>query len=176
MAIVQGWLSFATRCPSPHFDQRPAAAVVDLLIVHSISLPRGVFHTPYVHDLFLGQLAVNAHPELALLASLKVSAHVLIDRDGVVTQFVSFDHRAWHAGVSEFQGRKKCNDFSIGIELEGADDIPYEDVQYAALNDIIRLLDEHYPIKHVVGHCDVAPGRKTDPGAAFDWAKLRKKR
>ncbi len=161
---------------SPHQDARPPGQAPELIIVHGISLPPGEFGGPWIDRLFTGSLPPQAHPYFAQIAGLRVSAHLLIDRDGLVTQYVPFHQRAWHAGVSEYQGRAACNDFSIGIELEGADDVPYAPVQYAALAVVIRALLAAYPgldRDRIVGHSDVAPGRKTDPGLSFDWARLR---
>ncbi len=175
--LVDGWLQQATHCRSPHFDQREScqAAEIDLLVIHNISLPAGQFGLPYISDLFLGRLDANAHPSFKEIYQLRVSAHCLIRRDGEVIQYVSFNSRAWHAGVSCYQGREKCNDFSIGIELEGTDDIPYTEEQYQQLNALTCVLKRHYPKigENIVGHCDIAPQRKTDPGAAFDWQYYR---
>ena len=149
---------------------------ISLLVIHGISLPAGEFGGPWIERLFLGRLEAGMHPELADLVSLKVSAHLLIRRDGKIIQFVSFKRRAWHAGVSVFQDRPRCNDYSIGIELEGTDASPYADIQYARLITVTRALMRAYPAitrDRVVGHCDIAPERKTDPGPAFDWSRLR---
>ena len=162
--------------PSPHHDERPLDMPVDLLVVHGISLPPGEFGTNVIEPFFCGQLDFSEYPALADIAHLRVAAHLLIKRTGEVVQFVPFSKRAWHAGESSFQGRSRCNDFSIGIELEGTDDIPYEDVQYQQLGRVIQAIMQAYPqITHdrVVGHADIAPGRKTDPGSAFDWAYLK---
>jgi len=160
--------------PSPNADARPEGAVVSLLVIHNISLPPGQFGGPEVIDLFLNRLDVSTHPWLERLRGLRVSAHFLVRRDGGVIQFVSCRQRAWHAGVSAFDGRPACNDFSIGIEVEGADVLPYEDAQYAALARLTRWLRAHYPLQAVRGHEHIAPGRKTDPGPAFDWARYGK--
>lgn len=149
---------------------------ISLLVIHGISLPAGEFGGPWIERLFLGRLEAGMHPELADLVSLKVSAHLLIRRDGKIIQFVPFKRRAWHAGVSVFQDRPRCNDYSIGIELEGTDASPYADIQYARLIAVTRALMRAYPaitLDRVVGHCDIAPERKTDPGPAFDWSRLR---
>lgn len=149
---------------------------ISLLVIHGISLPAGEFGGPWIERLFLGRLEAGMHPELADLVSLKVSAHLLIRRDGKIIQFVPFKRRAWHAGVSVFQDRPRCNDYSIGIELEGTDASPYADIQYARLITVTRALMRAYPAitrDRVVGHCDIAPERKTDPGPAFDWSRLR---
>ncbi len=162
---------------SPHHDARPAGALVELIVVHGISLPPGEFGGPWIARLFCGGLPADAHPYFAPIASARVSAHAVIARDGSVTQYVPFQRRAWHAGVSEWAGRPACNDFSIGIEIEGTDDTPYDDRQYRALAALIAALQLAYPALalpgRIVGHSDIAPGRKTDPGPAFDWARLR---
>jgi AmpD protein len=162
---------------SPHFDARPSGAVPELIVVHGISLPPGEFGGPYIEQLFTGNLRADTHPYFAAIAGARVSAHLLVRRDGCVLQFVPLGERAWHAGASSWQGRSACNDFSIGIELEGADELPYDDAQYAALAALIRALFAAYPAlssERVVGHSDIAPGRKSDPGAAFDWPLLRR--
>lgn len=161
---------------SPHFDARPAGVVADLIIVHGISLPPGEFGGPWIDALFTGGLPAGRHPYFESIKGLRVSSHVVIRRDGGLTQYVPFTRRAWHAGASEYCGRTACNDFSIGIELEGTDDLPYEAAQYTALAALLRALLATYPSlsrERLVGHSDVAPGRKTDPGPAFDWARLR---
>ena len=148
----------------------------ELLVIHGISLPEGRFGGPYIEDLFLNRLDMAADPSFAELEGLRVSAHALIRRDGEVVQFVPFTLRAWHAGVSSFRGRQACNDFSVGIEMEGADSVPYEDAQYESLNALIAALRTVYPAvtpDAIVGHADIAPGRKTDPGPAFDWNGIR---
>ena len=169
------WLLDAERCPSPNCDERPAPGDISLIVVHGISLPPGEFGGPWITDLFLNRLDAQAHPYFATIAALKVSAHVLVRRDGRVIQFVPFSKRAWHAGQSCFRGRSTCNDFSIGVELEGADDVPYTDAQYRCLAALITALRRHYPgvaADAVTGHSDIAPGRKTDPGPSFDWPRL----
>ena len=174
-SLADGWLSPVTRLPSPHHNARPQGDV-SLLVIHGISLPPGEFGGPWIGDLFLGRLDPEAHPYFAEIASLQVSAHCLIRRDGELVQFVSFDERAWHAGVSEFAGRAACNDFSIGIELEGTDASGYTEAQYRKLSAVSRCLMHHYPDitpERIVGHSDIAPGRKTDPGSGFDWALYR---
>lgn len=163
-----------TRIASPNCDAREDAAAVCLLVVHNISLPPGEFGGNGVIELFTNTLDPAAHPYYAQLAGLKVSAHFLIRRDGAVIQFVSTARRAWHAGVSVWRGRSRCNDFSIGIELEGSDDCAFEDVQYTALAALTQALRARHPIADVVGHADIAPGRKTDPGPFFDWARYRR--
>ena len=162
---------------SAHFDARPAAAVPELIVVHGISLPPGEFGGPWIDRLFTGGLPPDAHPFFREAARGRVSAHALIRRDGQVVQYVPFGARAWHAGQSEYRGRPACNDFSIGIELEGTDDVPYTDAQYEQLALVAQALLATYPLlsaTHIVGHSDVAPGRKTDPGPAFDWARWRR--
>ena len=176
MQIDKGWISTATVLASPNVDARPDESDISLLVIHNISLPPGQFGGGHVNELFTNQLNPNAHPYFDQIADLKVSAHVLIDREGVVTQFVPFHQRAWHAGVSEFEGRSACNDYSIGIELEGADTTPYTNLQYARLAQITQCLMAKYPAltaKRITGHSDIAPGRKTDPGALFDWEQFR---
>ena len=171
-----GWLCAARACPSLNFDTRPAGADVSLLVLHNISLPPGKFGAGHIEALFCNTLDCSLDPYFARLERLRVSAHFLIDRNGALTQFVSCDHRAWHAGVSAWAGRENCNDFSIGVELEGEDRAPYEGGQYAALVELIRRLRRRYPRLGggaVVGHSDIAPHRKTDPGPAFDWRRLR---
>jgi AmpD protein len=171
-----GLLSGARYLPSPHCDARPAGVPVDLLVIHGISLPPGEFGGPWIERLFLGQLPADAHPYFKQIASLKVASHLLIRRDGELLQFVPFHRRAWHAGASAFQGREACNDFSIGVEIEGADEVAYAPLQYTRLAEVTRALMQAYPgivPSHIVGHSDVAPGRKTDPGPAFDWARYR---
>lgn len=176
MAIVpDSWLPEARRCPSPNCNERPMDTVIDLIVVHGISLPPGEFGGPWIDDLFSNRLDAAQHPYFETIAALTVSAHVLIRRDGEVVQYVPFDRRAWHAGQSCWQGRENCNDFSIGIELEGTDTIPYTDEQYVQLAKVIHWLNQRYPESrgHVAGHSDIAPGRKTDPGESFDWPRLR---
>ena len=158
---------------SPNCDARPADTPVELIVVHNISLPPGAFGGPAVIDLFLNRLDPAAHAYYAGIATLRVSAHFLIRRDGETIQFVPCTRRAWHAGVSQWRGRERCNDFSVGIELEGADDIPFADAQYAQLVNLIAAIRARYPIAGVTGHADIAPGRKTDPGAAFDWERIK---
>lgn len=159
---------------SPNADERPEQEI-SLIVVHGISLPAGHFGTPYVEQLFCNQLDSSVHPDFCDLAGLAVSSHLLIRRDGEVVQFVLFNRRAWHAGESSFEGRSRCNDFAVGIELEGTDDSRYRDVQYKMLANVCDVLQSHYdiPPAHLVGHSDIAPGRKTDPGKAFDWSRLR---
>ena len=158
---------------SPNCDDRPAGSAIELIVIHNISLPPGNFGGPGIIDLFCNRLDPVAHPYYATIADLRVSAHLLIRRDGELIQFVPCAQRAWHAGISSWCGRGRCNDFSIGIELEGTDDMPFEDVQYDRLAAVTRLLKAHYPIADIVGHSDIAPGRKTDPGPHFDWVRYR---
>jgi len=173
--LSAGWLDPVRRLPSPNCDQRPADTAIDLLVVHNISLPPGEFGSGCIDALFTNRLDPAAHPAFRALGGCTVSAHLLIDRGGRLTQYVPFHLRAWHAGESCFQQRVRCNDFSIGIELEGCDEVPYEPAQYQRLAEVIRLLQTHYPAlnrERIVGHSDIAPQRKTDPGKAFDWAHL----
>ena len=157
---------------SPNFDERPEGATVDVIVIHSISLPPGEFGGPHIEELFQNRLHPGAHPYFAGIAALKVSAHFLIRRDGGVIQFVDTDKRAWHAGVSSWNGRERVNDFSIGIEMEGTDERPFEDAQYEALNALLARLREKYGALPLTGHSQIAPGRKTDPGPSFDWSRL----
>jgi AmpD protein len=158
--------------PSPNFDERPEGAAVELVVIHNISLPPGEFGGPWIDALFQNRLDPEAHPYFRDIAALEVSAHFLIRRDGELRQYVSTDQRAWHAGVSSWKGRERCNDFSIGVELEGADDVPFSEHQYEALSELSRALLERYGALDFAGHSDVAPGRKTDPGPWFDWARF----
>ena len=169
----RGWLRGARRIDSPNADARPEGVAVDLLIVHNISLPPGRFGGEGVERLFTNTLDATAHPFYATLRGLEVSAHFFVRRSGALLQFVSCERRAWHAGASSWKGRERCNDFSIGVELEGTDTRPYTVRQYARLARLIALLSTRYPIADVAGHSHVAPGRKTDPGPAFDWRRLR---
>jgi len=168
-----GVLASARQVPSPNCDARPDPADVCLLVVHSISLPPGEYGGPEIEALFTNQLDWSAHPYFEALRGLKVSAHFLIRRDGQLIQFVPCSQRAWHAGVSMWRSRERCNDFSVGVELEGMDDQPFAAPQYTTLIDLGRTLLARYPIADVVGHSDIAPGRKTDPGAHFDWVLVR---
>ncbi len=171
--IAEGRLRRATQRQSPHVDARPDPDDISLLVVHGISLPAGEFGGPYIDELFMGQLDHQAHPEFAPLKGLRVSAHCLIRRDGELVQYVPFDQRAWHAGRSSYAGRRRCNDFSIGIELEGTDTAPYTKEQYQQLAQVAAELIATYPQlnrQRIVGHQHIAPVRKTDPGPAFDWA------
>lgn len=171
-----GWCDVARHCPSPNFNARPSGEV-SVLVIHNISLPPGQFGTGKVQTFFQNNLDPNEHPYFAGIVSLRVSAHFLIERDGVVTQFVSCNERAWHAGVSSFDGRENCNDFSLGIELEGTDELPFTDAQYETLTALTRAIQAAYPAitpTRICGHSDIAPTRKTDPGPAFDWKRLRR--
>ena len=172
----KAWIESVVRCPSPNADARPPGAAIDLLVVHGISLPPGEFGTPYVEALFCNRLDPVANPYFPDISNLRVSAHVFIRRSGELIQFVPFHLRAWHAGESEFLGRKGCNDFSIGVELEGTDAIPYEDCQYERLIALAGILMCAWPAitpDRVVGHCHIAPERKSDPGPEFDWRRIR---
>lgn len=172
--LESGWLSGVRRVPSPHCNNRPENTEVDLLVIHSISLPPGQYGGPYIDAFFLGQLDIDAHPYFSEIAALQVSAHLLIDRDGGVTQYVPLNRRAWHAGQSEFNGRCNCNDFSIGIELEGLDTDTYTDAQYRSLAEVTAAIKAAYPgigKDTITGHSDIAPGRKLDPGPGFDWQR-----
>ena len=174
---VTGLLVGVRQVLSPHFDQRPPGVTPTLIVVHGISLPAGEFGGPWIDRLFTGNLPLDAHPSFADIAPMRVSAHALIRRDGAITQYVAFGARAWHAGKSSYEGREACNDFSIGIELEGTDELPYAEPQYLSLSRLIAALCHAYPTlstNRLVGHSEIAPGRKTDPGPAFDWARLRK--
>ena len=195
--LDHGWLKGVRHCTSPNFNPRPAAnragigpavaaacvedgladsPLIDLLVIHNISLPAGHFGSGYVEQLFCNTLDCSAHPDFDDLRGVEVSAHFFVARDGAVTQFVSTEARAWHAGVSCFEGRSNCNDFSIGIELEGTDYLPFADAQYVVLQWLVHGLMQYYPLlttDHIVGHSDIAPQRKTDPGPAFDWSRLR---
>lgn len=169
-----GWYMPAQRCESPNFGPRPAHTAVDLIVLHSISLPPGAFGGNAVQQLFTNQLNWDAHPYFQQIRGLEVSAHFYIQRDGTLTQFVSCDDRAWHAGLSSHRGRANCNDYSIGIELEGLEGGTFEPGQYDALLALLPAIAKNYPVKHIAGHEHVAPGRKADPGAGFDWTVLQK--
>ncbi|SFV78026.1 N-acetylmuramoyl-L-alanine amidase AmpD [hydrothermal vent metagenome] len=164
-------LSSAKQSPSANQNNRPTD-IVSLVVIHNISLPPNEFDNDYIEQFFTNKLDFDAHPYFKTIKDMQVSAHLLIKRDGLVIQFVPFDKRAWHAGDSSFNGQDNCNDFSIGIELEGTDNIAYESVQYQSLNTILKSLKSVYPIQAVVGHSDIAPGRKTDPGDAFKWDEI----
>jgi|SRR5690348_15353357 len=168
-----GWLTRALHIPSPNFDARPGETPITLLVVHSISLPPGRFGGPAVIDFFLNRLDHGAHPYFEQIRDMEVSAHFFVRRSGELIQFVPCAMRAWHAGRSQWKGRDRCNDFSIGIELEGTDDTPFADNQYMECARLTRELQIAYPIRDIVGHSDIAPGRKSDPGPGFDWARYR---
>jgi len=170
---ASGWLPGISHVPSPNFDARPEGVEPTLLVIHAISLPPDEFGGPHVQSLFTNSLDPAAHPYFESIHQLRVSAHFFVRRTGDLVQFVSCDARAWHAGVSSWQGRDRCNDFSIGIELEGCDDRPFEDAQYASLDALAAILARRYPLSCATGHSDIAPGRKTDPGPCFDWSRLR---
>lgn len=173
---LKGLLDAARFVSSPNVDPRPPGTAVDVLVIHNISLPPGEFSGDAIERLFCNTLDFNAHPYYRTIDGLKVSAHLLIRRSGEVIQFVPFHERAWHAGVSCCDGRERVNDFSIGIELEGTDEMPFEDIQYQVLARVTRALMQAYPgitRDHIVGHADIAPGRKTDPGPFFDWPRYR---
>lgn len=171
-----GFASGAALVPSPNCDERPEGSPITLAVIHGISLPPGKFGGDAIAKLFTNRLDASADPYFAGVAALRVSAHFLIRRDGGLVQFVPCHLRAWHAGESSWRGRARCNDYSIGIELEGTDDVPYTGRQYRVLNRLLRALRRRYPIEDVVGHSDVAPARKTDPGPAFDWARVAERR
>lgn len=170
-----GWWSRAQRIDSPNFGERPKHAQIDLLVIHSISLPPGVYGGNEIEALFTNQLDWDAHPYFAQIRGMQVSSHFVIRRDGGLLQFVSCDKRAWHAGVSHYRGRDNCNDDSIGIELEGLEGETFEAAQYDTLSVVCKELMKNYPIAHIAGHEDIAPGRKFDPGAGFDWQSLQDK-
>ncbi len=174
--IVDGWLGGARRIQSPNYNPRPATGI-DLLVIHNISLPPGEFGGTYVDDFFSNCLDPSRHSYFTEICHLQVSAHLLIDRAGELTQYVSFHDRAWHAGQSSFCGRQNCNDFSIGIELEGCDEKPFSDRQYSSLIEVTRVIRAAFPAitpERIVGHSDIAPGRKTDPGPCFEWDRYRR--
>jgi AmpD protein len=177
LAITGGLLAAARSVVSPNSDPRPEGLAPELVVIHGISLPPGQYGGPWIARLFTNALPPGEHPYFAEIQHLRVSSHVLIDREGRLTQFVPFGERAWHAGPSYWRGRANCNDFSIGIELEGTDEEPYDDRQYATLVPLIAALQEAYPglaEGWIAGHSDIAPGRKTDPGPAFDWVRLER--
>jgi len=173
LVIVNGVVNAARFVMSPNCDERPAGEAVSLAVIHAISLPPGEFGGDAVERLFTNRLEADAHPYYRDVHARRLSAHFFIDRQGRLTQFVPCHLRAWHAGASRWRGRDRCNDFSIGIELEGCDDRPYAEAQYLALTPLLAVLLNAYPIADVVGHSDIAPGRKTDPGPNFDWTRLR---
>ena len=179
---TDGWTVSAKPIRSPNYGERPVGSLPTLLVIHAISLPLGQFSnaltpsilTSHIDDLFLNQLVLSAHPDFVQLENVRVSAHFLIRRNGECVQFVGALQRAWHAGVSSWLGRSRCNDFSIGIELEGSDYVPFESAQYCTLAHLTASLLNHFPIEHIVGHQDIAPERKTDPGPYFDWKYYQK--
>lgn len=168
-----GWYLPAQQIASPNQDARADGVAIDLVVIHSISLPPGEYGGDGVAQLFTNRLNPDEHPYYAAIAGLKVSSHFFIRRDGALIQFVPVTARAWHAGVSSWEGRERCNDFSVGIELEGDDDTPFEAAQYASLQSLLGALAQHYPIRAVTSHAHIAPGRKTDPGPCFDWGPVR---
>ena len=175
--LNSGLMRGARQIASPNHDSRPAGVQADLIVVHGISLPPGEYGGPWIDRLFTNTLPADVHPYFAEIGTLRVSSHLVVMRDGAVTQYVSFAERAWHAGKSNFRGREACNDFSVGVELEGTDTQPYEDVQYERLAEVVAALCAAYPrlsAERLVGHSDIAPGRKTDPGPAFDWPRARR--
>ncbi|MGV6825556.1 MAG: 1,6-anhydro-N-acetylmuramyl-L-alanine amidase AmpD [bacterium] len=175
--MTRGVLANARQVPSPNCDDRPQGSSIDLLVIHAISLPPDEFSGEFVEAFFCNQLDVDQHPYFTQIADLQVSSHLYIKRDGELVQFVDLDRRAWHAGVSAHGDRVRCNDFSIGIELEGSDHQPFSDAQYQTLIETTGEIMNRYPAidpDHIVGHCDIAPGRKTDPGPYFDWQRYRK--
>jgi len=169
---AEGWIAGARRVPSPNHDSRPPGAAVALVVLHSISLPRGVYGGDGIERLFTNRLDPAAHASFAELAGLRVSSHFLIRRDGALLQFVPLQRRAWHAGVSRWRGRERCNDFSVGIELEGTDEGEFETTQYECLLTLLKELQQVLALRAVAGHSDIAPGRKSDPGTRFDWARF----
>ncbi|MGQ2981193.1 MAG: 1,6-anhydro-N-acetylmuramyl-L-alanine amidase AmpD [Polaromonas sp.] len=169
----EGWYRYARALASPNFGPRPAGAAVDLIVLHSISLPPGQYGTGQVHRLFMNELDWDAHPYFQGIRGMQVSAHFFITRDGGLWQFVSCDQRAWHAGPSSYRGRSNCNDDSIGIELEGLEGSRFEAAQYETLSSICAALLRHYPVQHIAGHEHIASGRKQDPGPGFDWSRLQ---
>lgn len=172
----QGNIVEARQVPSPFYDARPLGESISLLVIHSISLPPAQYGGPYIDQLFTGQLNPAEHPYFEIIHQFKVSAHALIRRDGELVQYVPLTKRAWHAGISSFQGREKCNDFSIGIELEGTDDSAFTQAQYQTLRDLSKAIMQQFPAitsQRITGHSDIAPGRKTDPGSGFDWHKYK---
>jgi N-acetyl-anhydromuramoyl-L-alanine amidase len=175
--LKNGIMQGVRQVASPNFDARPVGVVADLIVVHGISLPPGEFGGPWIDRLFTNSLPVDIHPYFQEIGELRVSSHLLVARDGALTQFVKFTDRAWHAGESRYEGRTACNDFSIGVELEGVDTIPYEAAQYDTLAEVVAALCDAYPrlsTERLVGHSDISPGRKTDPGPAFDWERAQR--
>jgi N-acetyl-anhydromuramoyl-L-alanine amidase len=176
--LQTGLMRGAVQVPSPNCDARPPGVDAELIVVHGISLPPGEFGGPWIERFFTNSLPLDMHPYFAEIGELRVSSHLLVARDGSLTQFVKFTDRAWHAGESRYAGRVACNDFSIGVELEGVDTTPYEAAQYDTLGEVVAALCDAYPRlspDRIVGHSDIAPGRKTDPGPAFDWERARRR-
>jgi AmpD protein len=173
---IAGLCSGAHWEPSPHYDARPDEARISLVVIHNISLPPGQFGGPWIDDLFLGRLDPAAHPFFREIEGLRVSSHFLIRRDGSLVQYVPTELRAWHAGASSWKGQERCNDFSIGIELEGADDVPFAEPQYDTLANLLEALRERHGELDLAGHSDIAPGRKTDPGPWFEWDRIGARR
>ncbi|WP_445660577.1 1,6-anhydro-N-acetylmuramyl-L-alanine amidase AmpD [Acinetobacter sp. F16] len=173
--VIDGQLIGARQVPSPNYNQRPEHTEIQLVVVHNISLPPSQFGGGYIEQFFQNQLDWSQHPYFQTIEGMQVSTHLLILRKGEVLQFVNFNDRAWHAGRSTYLAKKECNDYSIGIELEGSDDQPFEEVQYSVLAQVLATLQATYPkiLQHLAGHSDIAPGRKTDPGPFFDWSKTR---
>ena len=177
LTVAMGLVAGARTALSPNCDARPGELSPELIVVHGISLPSGRFGGPWIEQLFMNKLPPDHDPYFATIQHLRVSSHVLIARDGALTQYVPFDERAWHAGTSHWRGRDACNDFSIGVELEGADEVPYDERQYESLAELVAALQRAYPSLAegwIAGHSDIAPGRKTDPGPAFDWRRLER--
>ena len=176
LCVRDGWLNLARRVASPNYNDRPNQDDINLLVIHNISLPPEQFGGEYIEQFFCNQLDSSKHEYFQEISAMKVSSHLLITREGELIQFVPFDKRAWHAGTSCFERRENCNDFSIGIELEGTDTVPFTPEQYFCLVEVTQALLKHFPLLHrdrIVGHSDIAPGRKTDPGEAFDWQRYR---
>ena len=174
--VIEGQLIGARQIASPNYNARPAHSEIELLVVHNISLPPSQFGGGYIEQFFQNKLDWSLHPYFQTIEGMQVSTHLLILRSGEVLQFVNFNQRAWHSGRSTYLGKKECNDYSIGIELEGSDDLPFQEIQYQVLAHVVTVLQATYPklLQHVAGHSDIARGRKTDPGPYFDWLKIRR--
>ena len=174
--VIEGQLIGARQIASPNYNARPAHSEIELLVVHSVSLPPSQFGGGYIEQFFQNELDWSLHPYFQTIQGMQVSTHLLILRSGEVLQFVNFNQRAWHSGRSTYLGKKECNDYSIGIELEGSDDLPFQEIQYQVLAHVVTVLQATYPklLQHVAGHSDIARGRKTDPGPYFDWLKIRR--
>ena len=174
--VIEGQLIGARQIASPNYNARPAHSEIELLVVHNISLPPSQFGGGYIEQFFQNELDWSLHPYFQTIQGMQVSTHLLILRSGEVLQFVNFNQRAWHSGRSSYLGKKECNDYSIGIELEGSDDLPFQEIQYQVLAHVVTVLQATYPklLQHVAGHSDIARGRKTDPGPYFDWLKIRR--